>query len=72
MTIKIYSEDNEFKVWAEPDGDAEYIGMCLGVGATREKALEDASDALAELARQVRANMRRTRKPVVPQPKAAR
>ena len=55
MTIQIYQDEREFCVWAEPEPGDKHLGVCVGIGATREEALCDALSNLLDGAKQVQA-----------------
>ncbi len=60
MHIQIYDPKPrdlvpEYMVWAEPEPGDKFIGLCVGVGATRQEALEDAVKGLEECMEQIQA-----------------
>ena len=55
MIIQIYQDDDEWAVWLEPEEGDKHLGICAGVGDTREAALQDAQQGLEESMMQVAA-----------------
>jgi len=56
VTIQIYEPNREnslFRVWAEPEPGDKYLGLCVGIGCTKQQALEDASKTLGAAMAQV-------------------
>lgn len=53
-----------WEVWLEPEPGDQYVGICAGVGSTREKAIESALCGLAVVIEQTRLEMFKSHEPV--------